>query len=316
MKLLITGASGFIGRNLLAGFPSEWDVVATWHRDESFPGFVREARPGNVKPWRADLAEAAEVTELARRWGAFDACVYLAANGDPARSVHAPAEDLRANAVALLNVVSACRFGHFVFFSSGAVYDGLNGAVGPATAVQPTLPYAISKWASERYVLHACKQGHIDVATIVRFFGAYGPHEAERKIYGRLVRQFAFERTPHFSIRGDGSNLIDAMYVDDTVRAVKAMLAAPGETRILDLASGTPLTLTQLVQAAARRFEIEPRIEYVGEVPEYIEFRSSDTTMQERFGFRPVIGLDEGLGRFRDWMAPSRAQPAVPSASR
>ena len=303
MKVLVTGASGFIGRNVLLGLPADWRVVATWHRDESFPGFLRASRLDHVEPWRGDLAEAGDVAALARHAGSFDACVYLAANGDPARSVHAPAEDLRANALALVNVVSACRFGRFVFFSSGAVYDGLRGPVGPESALCPTLPYAISKWAAERYVMHARKHGAIETASIVRFFGAYGPHEPERKIYGRLVRQFAFERAPRFAIRGDGSNLIDAMHVDDTVRAVKAILAGAADSRTFDLCSGAPLTLTELVRSAARRFGVEPQIEYVGEVPEYIEFRSTDTTMRDAFGFRPAIALDEGLERFRDWIA-------------
>lgn len=311
MRVLVTGASGFVGRNVLLGLPAEWKVVATWQRDESFPGFLRANGLAHVEPRRVDLAEARDAASLADG-GAYDACVYLAANGDPARSVPEPALDLRANAVGLVNVLAACRFGHFVFFSSGAVYDGLRGPVGPASAVAPLLPYAISKWASERYVLHARRHGGVASAAVVRFFGAYGPYEPARKIYGRLIRQFAFERSPRFAIRGDGRNLVDAMYVDDAVRAVRAILDRPGETRTLDLCSGAPLTLTELVTRAARRFGVEPRIEYAGEVPEYIEFRSADYTMARELGFRPAIALEDGLERFRAWMA--RQGEAAPQA--
>jgi nucleoside-diphosphate-sugar epimerase len=210
---------------------------------------------------------------------------------------------LRSNAAALLNVVSNITVGHFIFFSSGAVYDGIKGPVNPGTPVNPTLPYAISKWAAERYVMHAKRTGHIKTATVVRFFGAYGPYEAPRKIYGRLVKQFAIERKPEFTIRGDGRNLIDAMYVGDTVRAIHAILAKEGESGIVDLCSGDPLTLTELVTMAARRFGVEPKIELTGEVPEYIEFRSNDRTMETAYGFKPGIDLDDGLGRFRAWLA-------------
>src|SRR5688572_2157520 len=224
MDILVTGASGFIGKNVLLGLPRDARVVATWHRDETFPAFLESQGLAHVTPLKVDLADTGAVNALAGRLKGFDACIYLAANGDPAYSNHAPVEDLRANALALLNVITAGSFGHFVFFSSGAVYDGLEGDVGPASAPAPTLPYAISKWASERYVLHAAKQGRIKTASNVRFFGAYGPHEPARKIYGKLVRQFAFERSPRFTLRGDGRNYIDAMYVDDTVRAILAIL--------------------------------------------------------------------------------------------
>lgn len=303
MKLLVTGASGFVGRNVLLATPREWSVTATYRNDASFPQFVREEGLSHVTPLRIDLADAGAFTGMDEKQRSFDACVYLAANGDPAYSDHAPAEDLRANALSIVNVVNACRFGHLLFFSSGAVYDGLQGSVGPASALHPTLPYAISKWASERYVMHAQKKGRIGSASIARFFGAYGPYEAERKIYGRLVRQFAFARSPKFTLRGDGRNLVDAMYVDDAVRAIRLILDRPGESATFDLFSGRPLSLRDLVTQAAATFGLQAQIEYAGEVPEYIEFRSSDRTVETRFGFRPTIELADGLTRLRDWMA-------------
>jgi UDP-glucuronate 4-epimerase len=309
MKLLVTGASGFIGRNLLLALPRDWTVTATYRRDASFPEFVRARELSHVTALRADLGEPAAFAGLTEAERRFDACVYLAANGDPAYSDHAPAEDLRANAVSMVNVLQACTFGHLLFFSSGAVYDGLQGAVGPASALHPTLPYAISKWASERYVMHAQKKGRIGTASVARFFGAYGPYEAERKIYGRLVRQFAFAKNPRFAVRGDGRNLIDAMYVDDAVRAIRLILDRPGDTRTFDLYSGRPLSLKDLVTQAAATFGLQAQVEYAGEVPEYIEFRSSDRTMETDFGFRPTVELSDGLTRFRDWMA--REQVAV-----
>jgi GDP-L-fucose synthase len=309
MKLLVTGASGFIGRNLLLQLPRDWAVTATYRRDASFADFLRARDLAHVTPLRADLAEPGAFAGLGEAQRRFDACVYLAANGDPAYSDHAPAEDLRANALAMVNVLEACTFGHLLFFSSGAVYDGLQGAVGPASALRPTLPYAISKWASERYVMHAQKKGRIGTASVARFFGAYGPYEAERKIYGRLVRQFAFAKNPRFTVRGDGRNLIDAMYVDDAVRAIRLILDRPGDTGTFDLYSGRPLSLKDLVLQAAATFAMQAQVEYAGEVPEYIEFHSTDRTMESAFGFRPTVELADGLARFRDWIA--REQPVV-----
>jgi nucleoside-diphosphate-sugar epimerase len=310
MKILVTGASGFVGRNLLAALPREWAVTATYNRDASFTDFLRRRGLSQVTALRVDLADAGAVAALDESERSFDACVYLAANGDPAYSEKAPADDLRVNAASMVNVTSHCRFGHLLFFSSGAVYDGLRGTVGPSSAVNPTLPYAISKWASERYVMHAQKKGRIGTASVARFFGAYGPYEAERKIYGRLVRQFAFAKSPKYTVRGDGRNLIDAMYVDDTVRAIRLILDRPGDTATFDLYSGRPLSLNDLVTQAAATFGLQAQVEYEGEVPEYIEFRSGDRTMETQFGFRPSIELADGLTRFRDWMRDEQAVKA------
>jgi nucleoside-diphosphate-sugar epimerase len=308
MNLLVTGASGFIGRNLLLAVPRDWAVTATYHKDASFPEWIRAQQLAHVTPLLVDLCDAGGVGGLKNR--AFDACAYLAANGDPAYSERAPAYDLRANALAIVNVLEACTFRHLLFFSSGAVYDGLQGGVGPQSAVNPTLPYAISKWASERYVMHAQKKGRVGAASVARFFGAYGPYEAERKIYGRLVRQFAFEKSPKFTVRGDGRNLIDAMYVDDAVRGIRTILdRPPARTATFDFYSGRPVSLKDLVTQAAAAFGLQAEIEYAGEVPEYIEFRSTDRTMQEGFGFAPTVELADGLTRFRDWMA--KHEPAV-----
>jgi nucleoside-diphosphate-sugar epimerase len=309
MRLLVTGASGFVGRNLLLALPRDWQVTATYHRDASFPEWVRKRELSHVAALRLDLADAGGFAPLDSGERAFDSCVYLAANGDPAYSERAPLDDLRANAVSMVNVLEACTFGHLLFFSSGAVYDGLQGTVAPQSGVRPTLPYAISKWASERYVMHAQKKGRVGTASIARFFGAYGPYEAQRKIYGRLVRQFAFAKSPKFTVRGDGRNLIDAMYVDDTVRAIRLILDRPGETATFDLFSGRPLSLKDLVTQAAATFGLRAQIEYAGEVPEYIEFRSGDRTMETQFGFKPSIDLADGLTRFRDWI--QKEQPAV-----
>lgn len=311
VRLLVTGASGFIGRNLLLAVPPAWSVTATYHRATDFPGFLSSHGLGHVTPVRVDLASESPGTIAQRVGPEHDAAVLLAANGDPALSVRAPRDDLAANALSVVAVLEGVRVGRLVYFSSGAVYDGVRGDVHPGVAVRPHLPYAISKLAAEHYVRSFTRAGRVRSSVSVRFFGAYGPHEPERKIYTRLVRAFAEARRGEFTIRGDGRNLIDAMYVDDSVRGLLALLtheAPAGESETLDMSSGDPISIEALVRATARVFGIEPDIIFEGEVPEYIEFRSVDRTMPERFGFRPEVALADGLRRLAAHLA------AVPPA--
>ena len=85
MRLLITGASGFIGRNVVVRAPRDWDIVAVYNRAADFPAFLERHRPG-ARAVRCDLVNAADVQALAAAAGAVDAALYLAANGDPAAS--------------------------------------------------------------------------------------------------------------------------------------------------------------------------------------------------------------------------------------
>ncbi len=232
----------------------------------------------------------------------------LAANSDPAVSVERPGFDLSANTLSVVNVLETFHLPKVIYFSSGAVYDGLSGPVDPESALAPTLPYAISKLASEHYLRYFQKTGRIGRLFNVRFFGAYGPFEPPRKIYGRLVRRFCVERDPRFTIRGDGRNLIDAMYVDDAVRAILALLNTAGEGGTFDCASGAPLAIRELVERAAAVFGIEPDISYTGSVPEYIGFYSRDDTMRKVYGFVPEISLEEGLQRFAAFIRENSTQ--------
>src|SRR5438128_7455160 len=218
MRVIVTGASGFIGRNVLLRAPKSWKIAAVYHRTAGLDAFVESHGLGHVTPVCCDLLDPAAVRALADHiGGGADAVLYLAANGDPAASVERPRWDLESNTLALVNFLEHCPAGHVVYVSSGAVYDGLTGEVSPATAVSPRLPYAISKLASEQYVkFFAERRRTVGSYVNVRFFGAYGPYEPLRKITTKWMRAVMDGRR-ELTVRGDGENLIDFMYVDDAV---------------------------------------------------------------------------------------------------
>lgn len=293
MRILVTGASGFIGRNFLLSTPKDWTVVAIYNNSLDFVDFLTKNHLEHIQPLKLDLTKEDKIEILSKM--EFDTCVFLTANGDPAVSVKRPLYDLQSNTATLVNLLQVLSFKKFIYFSSDAVYDGLKGIVSPESVINPKLPYAISKQASEQYIKHFQQQGRIEDAVIVRFFGAFGPYEPERKIYTKLVKQFGIERNPNFTIRGDGENLIDAMYIDDTIRAIHYLIKEPDINRTIDLYSDTPITLTYLVLIAAYVFNISPKIFYEGKVPEHIEFFSNDNFIVGKTGFIPQITLKDGL---------------------
>lgn len=303
-RLIVTGASGFIGRNLILSIPDDREVVALFHTKRNFPAWIQQKELPHVAAENCDLTDPDAVRRLAVRLGKqFDACVFLAANGDPADSEKHPLNDLQATVVTLLQFLSHFEINRFIYFSSGAVYEGLTGSVSPSVPLSPRLPYAITNWACEHYVKAFARQERIGQYVNLRFFGAYGPYEPSRKLYTRLVRRFACEHVPQFTIRGDGRNYIDAMHVEDAVRGVLSVLESDQGNLTVDFCSGTPLTINELVKIAARTFGFEnPEIDHAGQVPEYIEFYASGNEMERRFLFRPHIPLEVGLQRLAEFL--------------
>ncbi len=308
MRVVVTGASGFIGHNVLLRAPRDWEIVAVYHATPGLDQFVKTQGLANVRPVQCDLTSEADVQRLARTIGGKpDAMLYLAANGDPAASSERVRWDLDLNTVALVTTLEQCPARHVVYVSSGAVYDGLRGAVSPETPVSPRLPYAISKLASEQYLrFFAERKGTVDSYINVRFFGAYGPYEAARKITTRWLEGMAAGQR-EFVVRGDGRNLIDFMYVDDAVDGFLAAVKAVGDRRTVDFASGSPISVNDVVRAMARNLGIEVTVRHEGHVPEYIEFQSADRTMRDRFGITPSITFDDGLARLRAFLDDRRA---------
>ena len=130
----------------------------------------------------------------------------------------------------------------------------------------------------------------------MRFFGAYGPYEPLRKITTRFLT--AVKRGDReFTLRGDGRNLIDFMYVDDAVDGLLASARRAarhaGDRRLRVGSSGRDRRDRRDRWRRSPASDIA--IEHDGATAEYIEFRSGDRTMADRFGVVPRISFDDGF---------------------
>ena len=298
MKILLTGGLGFIGKNFLLHRPSDWQVFALDKTEDK--NFQKKIK--NAKFFKVELMDKNMVRILAKKMPNFDVCLHLAANGDPALSVADPLWDLRSTTETLINVGVNFDIKKLIYLSSGAVYDGSRGLISKRTVVNPLLPYAISHLAAENYCQYFQKSGKIKEYLIIRFFGAYGPYEPSRKIYTNLVKAFGVKKQREFIIRGNGKNLIDAMFIEDAVKGIVAAISSKKTNLTVDFCKGDHPTVNQLVQGATSVFNIKFGIKHHGQVPEYNQFYASPKEFEKLFGFRPEISLDEGLKKLEEWI--------------
>lgn len=299
MKILLTGGLGFIGKNFIKNRPRNWHVTSLdIIEDKKF-----QSGTFNTRFYKVDLASSSSVEKLSRRIKEkFDVSLILAANGDPALSVKDPLWDLKMTTVTLINTLTCFRIEKCVYLSSGAVYDGYKGRIGPEKPIIATLPYALSHKLAEDYVRYYERAKIIKHYTIIRFFGAYGPFEPERKIYTKLVRSLAIKGQEEFTIKGDGYNLIDAMYVKDAISGLVKVIESKKTDLIADFCKGEHPTISKLVLEAAQVFGKKIKIKHEGSVPEYNRFYASNSLFEKYYKFKPKTNLKDGLQELKEYI--------------
>jgi nucleoside-diphosphate-sugar epimerase len=246
---VVTGASGFIGRAIVAALPPSCRVHAVYQSAADFPEWAKACR-AEIIPVRVDLT----AERLAEHVPAVDWALLLAARVATAASRADPVGELTAVAGVTANSIMGLRAGQVVHLSSGSVYETLPGELSPSRVLSPRLPYSIAKLAGELLFCSYVDRPYWNV----RFFGAFGPGEPTFKLAYRLVQAFG-RGEREFGVRGDGSNYIDPMYITDAAAEIASLLARPGESRTVDLAQGEGLTVREFVEVAYRTVHPSPQ---------------------------------------------------------
>ena len=291
MKLLITGAAGFIGSRFATVLAERGHEVAGLARPDGAP---RTSAP-DVELHRLDAGSP----EVAGLVAGRDAVLHFAgvpspdsARGDPARAV-------RENAGTTLNLLEAClRTG------AGLVYPStIRAATGP-----PPDAYAVSKLLGEE----ACRL-HEARATTVRLTSVFGPGQVAWEGATGAIAAFAARALAGapIVIPGDPERERDFVYVDDLVPAVEAIVRDGrwNETLLLGSGEGTPLRraaeLTRAAAASASPIETPG-----GNLPpgENESYRAADGHARLRFHVRP---LEESIALYVDWLRRHATRPEM-----
>lgn len=290
-KILVTGASGFIGSHLCRRLR---DSGATVH------GISRTVQSSNeaCSHWgQGDLADIEVVRDLLRTVEP-DIVFHLASHVVGARNLALVLPTFNSNLVStinLLTVATETNIDRIVLIGS------LEEPEQSDTHVVPSSPYAASKWAGSGYarMFHALYQTPV---TIARLFMVYGPAQQDlRKLIPYVTLSLLRKQPPKLT---SGMRQIDWIYVGDVVDGLLAMVQAPNiKGSTIDLGSGVLVPIRTVVQKLINitDSDVEPALGNVSDRPMEQVRAANIADTYAKIGWKPTTSLDKGLEYTVDW---------------
>ena len=337
--ILVTGSPGFIGANLVIRLLKEMTggtIVSLDNMNDYYDPALKEYRLGLIEKTagtspvrhvfvKGSIADKSLIDQLFAEHH-FDIVVNLAAQAGVRYSIDHPDVYIESNIIGFYNLLEACRHNpveHLVYASSSSVYGG-NKKVPFSTEDKvdnPVSLYAATKKSNE-LLAHSYSKLYNIPSTGLRFFTVYGPAGRPDMFYYSATNTLA--RGGTIKIFNYGNMKRDFTYVDDIVEGVvRVMQGAPEKVTgedglplppyaVYNIGGGQPENLLdyistlqeELVRAKVlpEDYDFEGHRELVGmqagDVP--ITYADSEA-LEHDYGFRPEIGIREGLRKFAEW---------------
>lgn len=333
--VLVTGAAGFIGSNLVKRLFRDYkgiEVVGIDSVTDYYDVNIKYERLKEIeslnRDWtfvKASIADRDVVNDLFDKYH-FSVVVNLAAQAGVRYSITNPDAYIESNLIGFYNILEACRHHeveHLVYASSSSVY-GSNKKVPYSTddkVDNPVSLYAATKKSNE-LMAHAYSKLYNIPSTGLRFFTVYGPAGRPDMAYFGFTDKLVKGET--IKIFNYGNCKRDFTYVDDIVEGVvRVMQHAPekktGEDglpippyKVYNIGNNHPENLLEFVNILQEElvragvlpqdYDFDAHKELVPMQPGDVPITYADTTpLEQDFGFKPNTPLREGLRRFSEW---------------
>ena len=333
MKILVTGAAGFIGFHLcrsllrkghtligLDNINDYYDVDLKYARLNEL-GIVRSKAEIFLNKSMGDLFNDSFQfvrMNLEDRDGLpslfiehkFDVVCNLAAQAGVRYSIENPEAYIDSNIVGFLNILECCRhhkIKHLLYASSSSVY-GENKKVPFSTSDNVDYPislYAATKKSNE-LMAHTYSHLYGIPTTGLRFFTVYGPWG--RPDMAPMLFSEAISNGKSIKVFNNGNMSRDFTYIDDIINGMEILLAIPPKKekgppnyRISNIGHGSPETLGDFIKAIETSFGIEVKKEFLpmqaGDVPQ----TWADVSGIEKLGYKSTTEVTEGVAEFVKW---------------
>jgi nucleoside-diphosphate-sugar epimerase len=301
MKVLVTGGAGFIGSHLVER------LLAEGYEVRVLDNFSTGRRENLLDLGREVELIEGDIQSYERAHTAVRGChivFHQAALPSVPRSVQDPLTTNAANVIGTLNLLLAARDSgvrRVVFASSSSVY-GANAGL-PKTEDQrpvPVSPYGVGKLAAEGYCRSFWEVYGLETVAL-RYFNTFGPRQDPLSQYAAVIPKFvsAFLTGERPIVFGDGEQSRDFTYVENVVDAnVRAAYASEVAGRVFNIASGTSLSVNQLLGRLRELTGRDVEATYAAARPAEVRHSRADVSAAEgALGYRPTVSFEEGLER-------------------
>lgn len=310
MKVLVTGAAGFIGFSLTRRLLERGDsVVGIDNMNDYYPVELKKARLREIEhpSFRFIQMDIADRQALPALFASekFDCVVNLAAQAGVRYSIENPWAYVDSNLVGFANVLECCRHypvQHLVYASSSSVYGGNEKT--PFSEEDkvdsPVSLYAATKKANE--LMASCYGRLYGIkSTGLRFFTVYGPWG--RPDMSPMLFAGAIYAGKPIKVFNNGDMMRDFTYIDDIVEGVlRVMDKAPEQPEVYNIGCSNPVRLMDFINEIELATGREAQKIMLPMQPGDVYQTYADTSKLERdFGYRPGVSLHEGIGKFIDW---------------
>ena len=334
MTILVTGAAGFIGSNLvkkLCEANAEDQVIGIDNMNDYYDVRLKEQRLKDLEQYigftfiKGNIADKALINEVFDKYQP-QIVVNLAAQAGVRYSITNPDAYIEANLIGFYNILEACRHHeveHLVYASSSSVY-GSNKKVPYSTndkVDNPVSLYAATKKSNE-LMAHAYSKLYNIPSTGLRFFTVYGPAGRPDMAYFGFTNKLV--KGEKIQIFNYGNCKRDFTYVDDIVEGVMRVMAKAPEKqvgedglpippyKVYNIGNNSPENLLdfvtilqeELIRAGVlpQDYDFEAHKELVTMQPGDVPVTYADTSALEAdFGFKPSTSLRQGLRKFAEW---------------
>ena len=314
MKILLTGAAGFIGSNLIPA------LLARGHQVRAIDNFSTGA-PWRIEPYlgqagfefiEGDLSDWPTAQAACQ---GMEAICHQAALGSVPRSIDQPSNSLQHNVLAFSHLAQAAREAgtrRWVYASSSSVYgDDVQLPKVETRLGKPLSPYAISKLSNELLAENFGRLYGLECIGF-RYFNVFGPNQSPQGAYAAVIPLFmqAALKGQAPWINGDGLQSRDFTYVDNVVQANILALETDNPhalNRVYNIGCGGRYSLLELWDAI-RVLAAQPHLAAQHRAPRPGDVRDSQADIrlaQSLLGYKPQVNLQEGLRRTLTWFAQS-----------